>query len=218
MMKGFLTKNIWLKIASLILATALWIFVILSGRTEIAMDVPIVYTGLKQQLGMMDSLKKVNISIEGQGSLLKNIRRGEIRAVVDLSKAKSGRSFFTLTKENFELPKTLLLTNIDPETISVTIESELKKSIPVKPIIVGRPEKGFTIFNIKVVPENIVIEGPKSLIMNIYLVKTEPIDINGLNTDLQYKANLDLENSTIRKKINKVEVHITVKKRGQGDK
>lgn len=218
MMKGFLTKNIWLKIISLILATALWIFVILSGRTEIAMDVPIVYTGLKQQLGMMDSLKKVNISIEGQGSLLKNIRRGEIRAVVDLSKAKSGRSFFTLTKENFELPKTLLLTNIDPETISVTIESELKKSIPVKPIIVGRPEKGFTIFNIKVVPENIVIEGPKSLIMNIYLVKTEPIDINGLNTDLQYKANLDLENSTIRKKINKVEVHITVKKRGQGDK
>lgn len=218
MMKGILTKNIWLKIASLILATALWIFVILSGRTEITMDVPVVYTGLKQQLGMMDSLKKVNISIEGQGSLLKNIRRGEIRALIDLSKAKSGRSFFTLTKENFRLPKTLLLTNIDPETISVMIESEMKKSIPVKPVIVGRPEKGFTIFNIKVVPENIVIEGPKSLIMNIYSVKTEPIDINGLNTDLQYKANLDLENSTIRKKINKVEVNITVKKRGQGDK
>jgi YbbR domain-containing protein len=218
MMKDFLTKNIWLKIASLVLATALWIFVILSGRTEITMDVPVVYTGLKQQLDMMDSLEKVNISIEGQRSLLKNIRRGEIRAVIDLSETKSGRSFFTLTKENFELPKTLMLTNIDPETISVTIESELKKRIPVKPVIVGRPEKGFTIFDIKVVPENIVIEGPKSLIMKLYSVKTEPIDINGLNTDLQYKANLDLENSTIRKKINKVEVNITVKKQRQGDK
>jgi YbbR domain-containing protein len=218
MMKDFLTKNIWLKVASLVLATALWIFVILSGRTEITMDVPVVYSGLKQQLGMMDSPKKVNISIEGQGSLLKNIRRGEIRAVIDLSKTKSGRSFFTLTKENFELPKTLLLTNIDPETISVTIESELRKNIPVKPVIVGRPEKGFTIFEINVVPENIVVEGPKSLVSKIYSVKTEPIDINGLNTDLQYKANLDLENSTIRKKINKVEVNITVKKLGQGDK
>ncbi len=217
-MKDFLTKNIWLKIASLVLATALWIFVILSGRTEITMDVPVVYTGLKQQLDMMDSLEKVNISIEGQRSLLKNIRRGEIRAVIDLSETKSGRSFFTLTKENFKLSKTLMLTNIDPETISVTIESELKKRIPVKPVIVGRPEKGFTIFDIKVVPENIVIEGPKSLIMKLYSVKTEPIDINGLNTDLQYKANLDLENSTIRKKINKVEVHITVKKQRQGDK
>ena len=217
-MKDFFTKNIWLKIASLILATALWIFVILSGRTEITMDVPVVYTGLKQQLDMMDSLEKVNISIEGQRSLLKNIRRGEIRAVIDLSETKSGRSFFTLTKENFELPKTLLLTNIDPETISVTIETELKKRIPVKPVIVGRPEKGFTIFDIKVVPENIVIEGPKSLIVKLYSVKTEPIDINGLNTDLQYKANLDLENSTIRKNINKVEVNITVKKQRQGDK
>ena len=63
-----------------------------------------------------------------------------------------------------------------------------------------------------------MIEGPKSLIMKLYSVKTEPIDINGLNTDLQFKANLDLENSTIRKKINKVEVNITVKPMVQGDK
>jgi len=217
-MKGFLTKNLWLKLASLILATALWLFVILSGRTEITMDVPVVYSGLKPYLDLMDSPKKVSVSLEGQGSFLKNIRRSEIKAVIDLNEAKSGRFFFTLTKENFALPKTVLLTNIDPETISVTIESEMKKWIPVKPVIVGRPEKGFTIFDIKTVPENIVIEGPKSLIMNIYSVKTEPIDINGLNTDLQYKANLDLVNSTIRKKINKVEVNITVKKQGQGDK
>lgn len=218
MIKNFFTKNIWLKLASLILATALWLFIILSGRTEITMDVPVVYAGLKPQLDMIDSPKKVSISIEGQGSLLKNIRRGEIRAIIDLSKTKSGRSFFTLTKENFKLPKTMLLTDIDPETISVTIESELKKRIPVKPIIVGRPEKGFTIFDIKVVPEYIVIEGPKSLIIKVYSVKTEPIDIKGLNTDLQYKANLDMEDSTIRKSVSKVEVNITVKKLGQGDK
>lgn len=217
-MKGFFTKNLWLKLASLILATALWLFVILSGRTEVTMDVPVVYSGLQQYLDLIDSPKKVSVSIEGQGSLLKNIRRSEIKAVIDLSETKSGRSFFTLTKENFELPKTLLLTNIDPETISVTIESELKKRIPVKPVIVGRPEKGFTIFEIKVVPENIVVEGPKSLVRKIYTVKTEPIDINGLNTDLNFKANLDFVNSTIRKSVNKVEVNITVKKLVQGDK
>lgn len=218
MMKDFLTKNIWLKIASLMLATALWVFVTLSGRTEINMDVPVVYQGLMKNLDMMDAPKKVNISIEGQASLLKNIRRGEVRAVIDLTEAKEGRSFFTLTKENFELPKTLLLADIDPETISVTIESELKKNIPVKPVIVGRPEKGFTIFDIKVVPESIDVEGPKSLITKIYSVKTEPIDINGLNTDLQYKANLDFENSSVRKKVHKVEVNITVKQLEQGDK
>lgn len=218
MMKDFLTKNIWLKIASLVLASALWVFVILSGRTEITMEVPIVYQGLKQKLDMVDSPKKVNIIIEGQASLLKNLRRGEIRAVIDLSEAKSGRSFYTLTEENFELPKTMLLSDIDPETISVTIESELKKNVPVKPVIVGRPEKGFTIFDIRVVPDNIVVEGPESLIKKIYSVRTEPIDINGLNTDLQYKANLDFEHSPVRKKVSKVEVNITVKQLGQGDK
>lgn len=217
-MKDFLTKNLWLKLASLFLATALWLFVILSGRTEITMDVPVVYSDLKPYLTLMDSPKKVRVSIEGQGSLLKNIRRSEIKAVIDLSGAKSGRSFYTLTKEDFTLSKTLLLTDIDPETISVTIDSELRKSMVVKPSIVGQPAKGFMIFNIKVVPENIILEGPRSLVIKINSVKTEPIDINGLNTDLQYKANLDFENSTIRKSVNKVEVHITVKKLGQGDK
>ena len=217
-MKGFLTTNLWLKLASLILAMALWLFVILSGRTEITIDVPVVYSGLQQHLDLMDSTKKVRISIEGQGSLLKNIRRSEIKADIDLSGAKSGRAFYTLAKENFALPKTVLLTDIDPETISVTIDSELKKIVPVKPTIVGQPAKGFAIFDIKVVPEKIVLEGPKSLVMKIKSVKTEPIDINGLNTNLQFKANLDFENSTIRKKVHKVEVNITVKEMGQGAK
>jgi YbbR domain-containing protein len=219
-MNNFLTDNFWLKLASLILAAALWLFVTESGRTEITIDVPVVYKGLKQYLDLIDSPKKVSVSIEGQERLLKNIRirRGEIRALIDLSEAKSGRSFYTLTKENFELPKALLLTDIDPETISVTIESELRKKVPVKPYVVGNPEKGFAIFDIRVVPEKIVLEGPRSLVVKIDSIKTEPIDINGLNTNLQYKANLDLQNSTIRKDVNKVEVNITVKKVGQGAK
>ena len=212
MMKGFLTKNLWLKLASFILATALWLFVILSGRTEVTMDVPVVYSGLKPALNLMDSPKKVSVIIEGQRSLLKNIRRNEIKAVIDLSGVKSGRSFYTLTKKDFELPKTLLLTDIDPETISVTIESELKKSIQVKPVIVGQPAKGFAISEIKVVPEYIVLEGPNSLVTKIQFVKTEPIDIKGVDTDLHYKANLAFESSAIKKSVNKVEVNITIKK------
>ena len=38
------------------------------------------------------------------------------------------------------------------------------------------------------------------------------MDINGINSDLTYKANLDISDSRIKKSINKVEVSISVKK------
>ncbi len=212
MIRDFFTTNIWLKLASLLLDIILWSFVILKGRSEIIMNAPIVFTDIPSKLEIIDYPKTVSVSIEGQERLLKNLRQSDISAVVNLSEAKAGRSFFSLSKDNIKLPKTLMVTGINPETISLKIEAQLKKSVTVKPYVVGLPEKGFAIIEIKVVPEKIIVEGPKSVVAKIYTIKTEPIDINGINSNLKYKANLDLSNDNIRKDINKVEVNISVKK------
>jgi YbbR domain-containing protein len=212
MIKGSFTKNIWLKLASLILAILLWFFVILRGRSEIMISVPVVFTNIPSQLEVVDYPETVSINVEGQERLIKNLRQKEISAVVDVSEAKVGRSFFSLSSDNFNLPKTFIITSINPETISLKIEAQLKKTISVKPYVVGLPEKGFAIVEINVVPEKIELEGPKSVIAKIYNIKTEPIDINGINTDLKYKANLSLSNSNIRLNVSKVEVNIAVKK------
>ncbi len=207
----FFTTNVWLKLASLILAIVLWFFVILSGRSQIIMDVPIVFINLPSGLALVDYPKTVSISIQGQERLVRNLRQDEISAVVDLGEAKTGKSFFTLSKDNIKLPKTLIVTDIDPETISLKIETQLQKTVTVKPAVVGLPEKGFAIVNINVVPETVVLEGPKSMVKKIHTVKTEPIDINGINSDLRYKANLNISNPDIKKNTNKVEVRISVR-------
>ncbi len=212
MKKNFLTKNIWLKISSFILAVALWFFVILSGRSGIFMDIPLMYIRVPQGFEVVDFPKTVNVNIEGQERLLKNLKHNEINAVIDLSNAKAGRSFYTLTNENIKLPKTLEVTSIEPQTISFTIEKQLKKTVSVQPAIVGVPERGFVIINIKVVPERIDIEGPGNIISKIYNVKTEPIDITGLNNNLQYKAKINLINTNTRVSEQKVDVNIFVKR------
>lgn len=212
MKKNFLTKNIWLKISSFILAVALWFFVILSGRSGIFMDIPLMYIRVPQGFEVVDFPKTVNVNIEGQERLLKNLKHNEINAVIDLSNAKAGRSFYTLTNENIKLPKTLEVTSIEPQTISFTIEKQLKKTVSVQPAIVGVPERGFVIVDIKVVPERIDIEGPGNIISKIYNVKTEPIDITGLNNNLQYKAKINLINTNTKVSEQKVDVNIFVKR------
>jgi YbbR domain-containing protein len=212
MIKDFFTTNIWLKLASLVLATTLWFFVILSGRSEITIDIPVTFTNIPEDIEIVDYPKTVNVTIEGQETLLKDLKRAKTSAVVDLRNARVGKSFYTLSKDNIKIPKTLVITSIDPETISVKMEKRLRKSVRVKPYIVGMPEKGFAITDIQVHPDTVIIEGPRSAIRKILNVKTEPIDINGINNDLTYKASLNLDNDYIKKNINKVEVNISVKK------
>jgi YbbR domain-containing protein len=212
MIKGVLTNNIGLKISSLVVAVLLWFFVILSGRAEIAMDIPVTFVNIPSKLEVFDSPDTISVEIKGQERILKNLKRNEVSAVIDLEDAKAGRAFFTLSKNNIRLPKTLVVTGIDPETISLKIENQLTKTVNVKPAITGLPEKGFVIADVKVVPEVVELEGPQSVISKIYTVKTEPLDINGINSDLNYRANLNVSDSNIRKNIEKVDVFISVEK------
>jgi len=212
MIKGFFTTNIWLKLASLLLAVALWFFVILSGRSGVDIEIPITYMNLSPELEMVDSPQTVSVSVEGQERLLKKIRSKEIQAVVDLVNAKAGRSFFSLSEENIKLPRTLELISINPEIISLTIENQMRKTVSVKPAIVGLPEEGHAIVEMKVVPDTVIIEGPRSVISKLYTLKTEPIDITGINSDLRYKAGLSMPNSNLKSNTQKVDIYISVQK------
>ena len=212
MTNNFFTTNIWLKAASLVLAIAMWFFVMLSGRSEITLDIPLNFTNLPSEFVTVDYPKTVNVSIEGQQRVIENLRQNEIQAVIDISSIKTGKSFFTLSRDNIKLPKTLIVTGINPETVSLKIEPLLIKTVKVKPAVIGLPEKGFSIVEIKVEPAKLDLEGPRSMVRKIYTVKTETIDINGINDNLIYKANLNISDSRIKKSINKVEVSISVKK------
>jgi len=210
MKKTFLAKNFWLKLASFILAIALWFFVVLSGRSGIFMDIPIMYINVPHSYEVVDFPKTVSVNVEGQERIIKNLNQNEISAVIDLSDAKEGKSFYTITSENIKLPNTLEVTSIEPHTIAIMIEKQLRKSVPVKPAIVGVPQHGFVIYEINVSPETVMIEGSKSVISKISNIKTEPIDITGINQTSQYKVKLNSLKSSLKTDEQKVDVNIIV--------
>ncbi|MBC8412675.1 MAG: YbbR-like domain-containing protein [Nitrospira sp.] len=212
MIQNWVTNNLGLKLTSLAMAILLWFFVILSGRSELTIEVPVIYENLAPGLEVVDAPFNVSVRIEGQERILKNLKKDELHAALNLRGAREGRTFFTLSEDNFKIPRTVAMKSIDPETISVKIEVQMKKSVPIKSAIVGLPERGYVISEISVSPEKVTLEGPESIVSRIEAVKTEPIDINGLKNNLQYKANLNLVNQNIRKNVNKVEVNIVIEK------
>lgn len=212
MIRKILAKNIWLKIASLMLAILLWFFVVMSGHSVIVLDVPVKFINMPNEIEMVNMAKTVRLGIEGQERILKVINQEDISVVVDLGTAKSGKKIYSLSRENIKLPKRLIVKSISPQTISLVLEERMHKKVSVKPVIVGLPAKGYSVESIKITPEKVMIEGPMSLVKRIYSVKTEPLDVTGTVENLHFTAFLDMTKPNVRSDTQEIEVIISVKK------
>jgi YbbR domain-containing protein len=212
MIKEIFAKNIWLKVASLVLAIILWYFVVMSGHSVIVLNVPVNFINMPQEIEMVDMAKMVRLGIEGQEWAIKGINQEDISVVVDLATAKAGKSMYPLSSEDIKLPKRLVVKSIAPQTISLVLEERMHKKVSVKPVIVGLPAKGFSIESIKITPDKVMIEGPNSIVKRIYSVKTEPLDVTGTVEDLHFTAFLDMTKPNVRSDTKEIEVQIYVNK------
>jgi YbbR domain-containing protein len=202
----FITKNPWLKVASLLLATALWFFVVSQGHSLIEVDVPIGFKNIPSHLEILNGPKKASITVKGQERLLKKLRQEDIRISIDLSGVEKGNRFFPLSADNVTLPNTLSMTDISPQTVKLRLEERVTKRVPVRTIIVGSPAQGFAIKKVEVTPGMIEIKGTESEIAKIYSVKTEPINITGITGNLKSRAFLDVNDI----KVNVPEVAVKI--------
>lgn len=210
------TENIPLKIAAIVIAVILWLFVTSKGLTEASFDVPVDFVNIPQGLDIVRyDIKSVNIVIRGYERFIKNIKQGDIRINVDVSRAKKGEAQLPIRAGDIRLPNTVSVVRIDPSSIKVILEEKTTKTVPVKPVITGRPDKGYSVSSIKTFPEEIRIEGITSELKRINFLYTEPVDISGLRDNLTQEVSLDLAGKKIKPERDRVEIAIRIRGRGK---
>ncbi len=210
-MRRLLLENIGMKTAAVVLAVVLWFFVTSRGQSEISMDIPLELKNIPEGLeSIKQGTKSVSVSIKGQERLLKNMKPSDVRVYIDLSKARKGEGTYYISKDDVKLPYTMTVTNISPSSVRVVLEETVIKTVPVRPIIVGSPEKGFVVRSVEVTPKEVTVEGARSEVRKVNSLKTEPIDITGLDKAFIQDARLDMAGRNIRTKINEVKVKVVI--------
>lgn len=211
-----LTANILLKIAAIIIALILWLFVTSKGQTEVSFDVPLEFVNIPQNLDVVRcDVKSINIVIRGYERFIKNIKQGDVRINLDLSKAKKGESQVQIREGDIRLPNAVSVVKINPSSVKVVLEEKTTKEVPVRPAITGRPDQGYYISSIQTVPDRIRIEGVTSELRRINFINTEPVDISGLRDNLIQDVSLDLAGKKIKPERDKVEIIIRISRRGK---
>lgn len=210
-MRKLLFANFGLKITAILLSILLWLFASSRGLSEIALDVPLELKDIPPGLELINhSIKVVGVNIKGQEGIIRTIRPSDLRAFVDLSKARKGESIYSINKNNIKLPPGVTATNITPSYVKVSIEESVTKTVEVRPIIVGIPGSGFYIKSISVFPERVMIEGARSRVNVVDAIKTEPLDITGIRETVSRDLELDTTGINIRTRTKDVTVKIVI--------
>jgi len=93
------------------------------------------------------------------------------------------------------------------------MDQKSHKVVPVRVVLLGNPAKGFSIVSVTSNPANLKIEGAKKELDRIRAIKTEPVDIEGINEDLRVQVKIDPEGRIFRTEKDIVEVNVAVKRK-----
>jgi len=210
-MRKLLFENLGLKISAVLIAVLLWLFVTSRGQSEMSHEIPVEFKDVPVGLGIAStSAKMVNVTIKGQERVMKNIRPTDIRVFVDLSKARKGEGSFRISQDDVKLPYAMKIMNIEPSTLKVKLDETVTKLVTVNPVITGTPAKGFYIKAVEVEPKSIVVQGLKTEVRKIGEIRTEVMDISGVEETVTQELNIDASGANIKFEKDKARVTVVI--------
>ncbi len=215
-MKRFFESRASLKIASVIIAIALWLFVNSRGVSEITISVPLEIKNLAEGHEIVSQkANDVNVGLKGHERIIKSIKIQDIRVYLDMSKMKEGWGEYYINNDNIRVPSSIAVTKIDPSLIKIKVEQTISKEVPVKVRTAGRPARGFRVISVDVEPQVITIEGAKSVINRIKSLNTEDVDVTARSESFVEAVEVITNGKNVRISGGDVNATVTIKRAGK---
>ncbi|MEO5355744.1 MAG: CdaR family protein [Nitrospirae bacterium YQR-1] len=211
MFKRFITHNWEAKIITLVLSILLWSFVTYRGQSEVILELPVEFKNVPKGYELSStSTSTVNVTVAGQERLIKALNPQDISVYLDMSKGKPGESIFYLKNSNIKLPSSLTIKKIAPSYLIIHIDELLTKTLSVKPVIKGSPNKGYVISEITITPDEVSVTGTKHTLSRKTTIETEPIEIKGADSTVEKTVPLILNNYTMASQKDTVKVTVVI--------
>lgn len=198
-MKKLLTRNLGLKLASLLLAFVLWFLVaqIYDPKDTVTFNniqVRLINTELLDEEGkvyeVLDNSNLVRVTVTGPQSIVKSeLRRSDIVAEADMSKLTDINTIaITYYCENISNDSVEIKGNHD--SVRLNVEDKTSKWIKLESNTTGDVASGYMIGNVTLDQTNIEVTGPKSAISQ---VDHAGVDINVTDSTTSLSANVDIK-------------------------
>lgn len=214
-MREFFTKNITIKIISLILAIALWMFVVGEETAEIGLTIPLEIINVPSDLVVTnDVIQDLNVRVSGPRRLIRRIASENLSKIIDLKGVQPGEIGFEIVPEDLPLPGGVKVTRLSPSTVTIQVEKIESKKLNILPVLQGSPKKGYEVVSVKFKPDTVTVTGPSKELATLDAVWTKPINVEKKTDSFTQPVTLEiLSNQISTKTQSPVEVEVAIEPR-----
>jgi YbbR domain-containing protein len=207
-------ENWPIKLASLVLAVTLWIYVTSKGKTEMSITAPLELRNIPQGMVVVGDVPgSLELRLQGQERALRDIAAGKkVVGTVDLGRGKEGENIIHLSPDDIRKPSGVLVTHLNPFEITVMLDRLDRKTIRLKPVLTGKPAPGYRVRDVSVNPLRVTLEGPAGVIGSFAVLQTLPIDVNGMRETTTVEPRIDFQGKPVKVLEEDIGITITLQK------
>jgi hypothetical protein len=192
-----LLHNLGIKLIALILAATLYLHVFFSQERDMIFDVPITLHGVPESLiGSGDLPSVARVRFRGLGLSLSKLRTDPqgARLLIEVGDIREGLLQRPLVSGDVLLPSDVgvrVVEVIEPKELHIEFDRLLVRRLAVVPNVTGRPAPGFvTAGRVTALPDSVTVRGPQQLVGSFEFIRTEPVDVAGLEGVTQRRVAL----------------------------
>jgi len=135
------------------------------------------------------------VSVQLRGTLARDLDgRNPPEVYLDLSDARPGLKSYPINESDIPLPEGIDVVSVDPSAITLELERQITRQIRVLAVIEGAPVPGFVLGDVRIIPTQLTIQGPESLVLSLEFVKTTPISVEGAAGPIEASVRPQLPN------------------------
>lgn len=188
-----LFKNLSLRIIALLCAVALWFYATLNRKVETVITIPIRLVNVQENLTPANAFpEKAKVLVSGTGRQLFMLKFYDAELLINGEKAAPGINTFRITGDNVEIrgnPGVRVLLVKEPVQLSIHFDAIVEKEVPLIPDIniVTAQDRVLTA-EPSLIPNRIVIRGPRCHVSRIDSLQTRHVEVNRLGSDTGFFA------------------------------
>ena len=180
-LRGIVQHNLPAKIAALIVAVVLWLYVMndQNPAMEGTYTVPVTIENAPDGYLMNAADDTVTIRVRGSRSLFVAADSSDFHARINLSDFTEGERSYAVETS---IPYGFELVNASPDKITVNLDRMIQKTLRAELTISGSPASGFTVDKVSQTHEAATMLGPRSLVNQVTHIVGH-INLSGQSSD-----------------------------------
>jgi YbbR domain-containing protein len=160
--------------------------------------VPIEFRNLPKSFELMSvSDDRAEVQVAGSRRLILQLKPEEISLWLNLANTRSGKNSYALTRNNISVPPGFNVIKINPHEITVVMEERETRIVEVIPQWEGTLPENKKLVSFRLTPDRVAVFGAPSVLKAITTIKTEPIDLSGVEKSDTIEAAIILPTASV---------------------